>query len=158
MSHRTQSDTLKLQKLIAVLKDRHSDLGHSLENAASDLLADVKPRSAVKAAAAVEATTATAVVTRHELPHRAMSSPSSVPGDGPRRGSGSGSEAGTGTDAAAAAALAVAATATATAAATPIARSASKRSPPSAPPPPVPIDQTWVSKRQLTAPTGGIWG
>ena len=43
--YRTQSDTLKLQRLIEVLKERGSDLGSSLETSANELLADVKPKS-----------------------------------------------------------------------------------------------------------------
>ena len=42
--YRTQSDTLKLQRLIEVLKERGSDLGNSLEATASDFLGDVKQR------------------------------------------------------------------------------------------------------------------
>ncbi len=41
---RTRSDTLKLQRLIEVLKERGSDLGGSLESSASDFLADVRPK------------------------------------------------------------------------------------------------------------------
>ena len=47
--YRTQSDTLKLQRLIEVLKERGSDLGSSLESSASDFLTDVKPRAAARA-------------------------------------------------------------------------------------------------------------
>lgn len=43
--YRTQSDTLKLQRLISVLKERGSDLGNALESSASDFLSDVKPRT-----------------------------------------------------------------------------------------------------------------
>ena len=43
--YRTQSDTLKLQRLIEVLKDRGSDLGDSLESSAADFLTDVKPKA-----------------------------------------------------------------------------------------------------------------
>ena len=42
--YRTQSDTLKLQRLIEVLKERGSDLAGSLENKAKDFLNDVKPK------------------------------------------------------------------------------------------------------------------
>ena len=43
--YRTQSDTLKLQRLIEVLKERGSDLGSSLETSANEFLADVKPKT-----------------------------------------------------------------------------------------------------------------
>ena len=42
--YRTQSDTLKLQRLIGVLKERGSDLADSLENKAKDFLNDVKQK------------------------------------------------------------------------------------------------------------------
>ena len=42
--YRTQSDTLKLQRLIEVLKERGSDLAGSLETKAKDFLSDVKPK------------------------------------------------------------------------------------------------------------------
>ena len=44
--YRTQSDTLKLQRLIDVLKERGSALGDSLENKAKDFLTDVKQKRA----------------------------------------------------------------------------------------------------------------
>lgn len=40
--YRTRSDTLKLQRLIDVLKERGSDLGASLESSASEIFTDVK--------------------------------------------------------------------------------------------------------------------
>ena len=42
--YRTQSDTLKLQRLIDVLKERGSDLADSLETKAKDFLSDVKQK------------------------------------------------------------------------------------------------------------------
>ena len=42
--YRTQSDTLKLQRLIDVLKERGSDLADSLETKAKDFLNDVKQK------------------------------------------------------------------------------------------------------------------
>jgi hypothetical protein len=42
--YRTQSDTLKLQRLIDVLKERGSDLANSLEDKAKDFLSDVKQK------------------------------------------------------------------------------------------------------------------
>ena len=42
--YRTQSDTLKLQRLIEVLKERGSDLAGNLETKAKDFLSDVKPK------------------------------------------------------------------------------------------------------------------
>ena len=42
--YRTQSDTLKLQRLIGVLKERGSDLANSLEDKAKDFLNDVKQK------------------------------------------------------------------------------------------------------------------
>ena len=42
--YRTQSDTLKLQRLIDVLKERGSALGDSLETKAKDFLSDVKQK------------------------------------------------------------------------------------------------------------------
>ena len=44
--YRTQSDTLKLQRLIGVLKERGSDLANSLEDKAKDFLNDVKQKRA----------------------------------------------------------------------------------------------------------------
>ena len=44
--YRTQSDTLKLQRLIDVLKERGSDLADSLETKAKDFLSDVKQKRA----------------------------------------------------------------------------------------------------------------
>ena len=44
--YRTQSDTLKLQRLIGVLKERGSDLATSLEDKAKDFLNDVKQKRA----------------------------------------------------------------------------------------------------------------
>ena len=44
--YRTQSDTLKLQRLIDVLKERGSALGDSLETKAKDFLSDVKQKRA----------------------------------------------------------------------------------------------------------------
>ncbi len=48
--YRTQSDTLKLQRLIEVLKQRGSDLAGSLESSAADFLTDVKTPAARAAA------------------------------------------------------------------------------------------------------------
>jgi hypothetical protein len=45
MAYRTRSNTLKLQRLIEVLRERGSDLAASLEATASDFLDDVKPKS-----------------------------------------------------------------------------------------------------------------
>ena len=45
MAYKTRSNTLKLQRLIEVLKERGSDLAASLEATAADLLEDVKPKS-----------------------------------------------------------------------------------------------------------------
>ena len=42
--YRTRSDTLKLQRLIDVLKERGSGLGETLETAATDFLSDVKKK------------------------------------------------------------------------------------------------------------------
>ena len=42
--YRTRSDTLKLQRLIDVLKERGSDLGDTLETAATEFLSDVKKK------------------------------------------------------------------------------------------------------------------
>ena len=42
--YNTQSDTLKLQRLIQVLKERGSDLADSLETKAKDFLNDVKQK------------------------------------------------------------------------------------------------------------------
>ena len=45
MAYKTRSNTLKLQRLIEVLRERGSDLANSLEATASDFLDDVKPKS-----------------------------------------------------------------------------------------------------------------
>ena len=45
MAYKTRSNTLKLQRLIEVLKERGSDLATSLEATASVFLNDVKPKS-----------------------------------------------------------------------------------------------------------------
>jgi hypothetical protein len=45
MAYRTRSNTLKLQRLIEVLRERGSDLAASLEATAADILDDVKPKS-----------------------------------------------------------------------------------------------------------------
>ena len=45
MAYKTRSNTLKLQRLIEVLRERGSDLATSLEATASDFLDDVKPKS-----------------------------------------------------------------------------------------------------------------
>ena len=42
MAYRTRSDTLKLQRLIDVLKERGSETATNLETSASDFLNDVK--------------------------------------------------------------------------------------------------------------------
>ena len=42
--YKTQSDTLKLQRLIEVLKERGSDLAENLETKAKDFLNDVKQK------------------------------------------------------------------------------------------------------------------
>ena len=42
--YKTQSDTLKLQRLIEVLKERGSDLADNLETKAKDFLNDVKQK------------------------------------------------------------------------------------------------------------------
>ena len=42
MAYRTRSDTLKLQRLIDVLKERGSETAANLETSASDFLNDVK--------------------------------------------------------------------------------------------------------------------
>ena len=42
MAYKTRSDTLKLQRLIDVLKERGSETAVNLESSASDFLNDVK--------------------------------------------------------------------------------------------------------------------
>jgi hypothetical protein len=44
MAYKTRSNTLKLQRLIEVLRERGSDLANSLEATASVFLDDVKPK------------------------------------------------------------------------------------------------------------------
>ena len=49
--YRTRSDTLQLQRLIDVLKERGSDLGDTLETAATEFLSDVKKKDRNQAGA-----------------------------------------------------------------------------------------------------------
>jgi hypothetical protein len=65
--YRTQSDTLKLQRLIDVLKERGSDLGDSLEKSSAEFLGDVKQKP--KSVAAASSGGATDALTAG-LPHQ----------------------------------------------------------------------------------------
>ena len=50
MAYKTRSDTLKLQRLIDVLKERGSETAVNLESSASDFLNDVKVNKFYKGA------------------------------------------------------------------------------------------------------------